>query len=96
MNEYRFTFGMKYRDEPHPNCEWVNPDGWLTVVAPSLSIAMAMAGAIVGRSDGENSPYAYAFDYSPEQWGELTRSGKTWDEQYTAGCLAKATFEVVV
>lgn len=38
MPEFYFTFGQKYRREPHP-CEYAHPDGYVTVVAPDILTA---------------------------------------------------------
>jgi len=97
MNEYRFTFGIKYREEPHPTCMWATPDGWLAVIAPNRDIACRLAAAIVGHADNNpNAPYAYAFDYAPEDWSKVMRSGHTWDETYPAGELARVIYTITI
>lgn len=96
MYEFRFTFGVRYASEPHPNCPWVTPKGWLTVIAPSYEVARRIAEAIVGRESGPDSPVAYAFGYSEMEWAapSAASSGRaTWDEIYTDGCLLKVTVE---
>jgi hypothetical protein len=96
MIEYRFTFGMKYRDEPHPAGSWPHPDGWLTVYAENGDQARQLAGAVIGHVDNDpRAPFAYAFDYSPEQWSQPTRRGGNWDEMYPLGCLARVTFQIL-
>lgn len=41
-----FTFGVKYRDEPHPYLTAAHPDGWLRVRGHSLREALDIGGAI--------------------------------------------------
>lgn len=94
MDEYRFTFGFRYRDEPHPNCPWARPEGWLAVIAPNAAIAHTLAHAVIGHTDGPNSPIAYAFSYSPAEWQRPSRDGSPWEKPYILGELARITYEV--
>ena len=94
MNEYRFTFGFKYADEPHPSCPWAHPDGWLAVIAPDAAAAHALAHAIIGPVDGPGTPIAYAFSYGPEEWQAKNRHGMPWGQGYTRGELARITYQI--
>lgn len=72
LREYRVTFGVMYRREPHPTFPAADPDGWLTVMAPDEESARALVVDRIGR--------AWAFIYSAERMtehyyphGEITR-----------------------
>lgn len=86
MNEYRYTFGMRYRNEPHPKAAWATPDGWLTIIAEDRAQADSLAYALTGG--------AYAFGYGPEEWAGPTHSGRTWTELYLLGCVARLELEL--
>lgn len=86
MDEYRYTFGIRYESEEHPVAKWVSPKGWLTVMAPDRETADRLARAVVGQD--------YAFGYSRAEWSGPTKSGRTWAEMYPLGCLARVALEI--
>lgn len=46
MYEYYVTFGSQYAYQPHPTLDWVNPNGYLTIVADSYNEAREYAFAL--------------------------------------------------
>lgn len=55
---YYFTFGQKYRDEPHPL--GISPDGWVTIMAPDENAARAKMVELCGNR------WATSYDTEPE------------------------------
>lgn len=51
--EFRLTFTLRYAREPHPNGLWVNPDGWVTIIAPSYDEARQVAFDLFGSAWGD-------------------------------------------
>lgn len=60
LQEFRFTFGLKYRTEPHPTGFPADPDGWVSVIAYSWNAARAIAFRHLGD--------AWAFQYVGPDW----------------------------
>lgn len=58
---FYFTFGQKYRDEPHPTYPRANPNGWVRIVAESRERATEYA------QDKLFGPY-FATSYSETVW----------------------------
>lgn len=87
MTEYRITFGVQYRIEPHPAGSWPHPDGWLSVFTDDPALVRPLTAAIVGRKD-QNSPLAFSFDYHPDEPGYPTL------DRYPRGQLASIRFTV--
>jgi hypothetical protein len=75
MEEFRFTFGVKYRQDPHPgtiNGVTPHPDGWVTVIAPDENAARAAVAEQIGNAWA----FCYPKDYFNAHYypaGELTR-----------------------
>lgn len=75
VQEYRFTFGMKYSREEHPAFPAAHPDGWLTILARSEEQARAVAWAVIGAAWA----FCYAEPFDEAKWaqdhplGELAR-----------------------
>jgi len=62
MHEFRITFGLQYRNEPHPRVKWAHPDGWLSVYAPDYETARELAVALVG------SHFAFMYIEGKPNW----------------------------
>lgn len=56
MKEHYFTFGQRYRIEPHPKYRKAHPDGYVTIVAADYEAARIKAFDLF---DGH-----FAFQYS--------------------------------
>jgi len=72
--DFRVTFGQRYRREEHPRWPLAHPDGWLTIAAPSYEVARAW----VIRELGTSWCDIYAprsFERSLYELGELGRFG---------------------
>jgi hypothetical protein len=48
LSSYYLTFGVGYEDFPHPRGDWIHPDGWVTVVAPSYHAARVVVVGLFG------------------------------------------------
>jgi len=59
METYYISFGTKYAFEPHP-LEWVHPDGYLRIDAPSYEIARSYAMQLT------DDKFAFMYDKRPE------------------------------
>lgn len=71
MTEYRFTFGLKYSRETHPQFPAAHPDGWLTILAAREEVARLIANAVLDRD--------WAFLYSgpfDEKWAQYHPMGE--------------------
>lgn len=69
MSLFYFTFGQKYRHEPHP--EGGHPDGWFTIEADDLMSARVKMATLCGPK------WAMSYDKEPDKniypRGELRR-----------------------
>lgn len=48
-SNYYFTFGLKYRDEPHPLYSRARPDGWVRILATNEILARRRAFSLFGE-----------------------------------------------
>lgn len=78
--EFRVTFGVQYKHDPHP-AGWPHADGWLTVVAPNETVARDEVYAMVGQR--------WSFIYAP--W-DARYPGK---DKYPMGELRRVYVRVV-
>lgn len=62
LQEFRFTFGVKYSHEPHPFWPGAHPDGWLTVLAVDEDEARTLVRPYIGN--------IYAFSYPLDRFKE--------------------------
>ncbi len=49
MKNFYFTFGQRYRDDPHPTYDKANPNGWVRVVADSYENARKFGYELFGE-----------------------------------------------
>jgi hypothetical protein len=65
------TFGVQYAREPHPAGDWITPDGWVTIVAPSYEEARRVVVGLFGQAWSDLYGIEFGHDYFPR--GELLR-----------------------
>ena len=78
--EYRVTFGQRYRREEHPTFPAAHPDGWVTILAYDDAGARAIAFSMFDQY--------WSFMYGPAD-----RPQKYWDETFPAGELARISMD---
>ncbi len=70
--EYYITFGQKYRTEPHPKYNWIDPDGYVVIEAADKGLASKKAFELFGQFwSFIYSPAEMHFEYFPH--GEIRR-----------------------
>jgi len=72
MQTFYVTFGVKYREEPHPTWDKAHPDGYLTIIAKDIAMARRFTAALLATN------YSFIYtedDFNTARWaaGELGR-----------------------
>lgn len=75
------TFGQRYRNEAHPRFALAHPEGWVVLEAEDEAFAREGAWILFHQH--------WAFIYDAEQWAEPSVSGKTNEELWPRGELAR-------
>ena len=85
MTEWRITFGVQYKREPHP-AGWPHGDGWLSVFTDDPAMVRPIIEAVVGRT--ELGGLAFSNDYAPTDPHYPTL------DRYPRGELARVVFTI--
>ena len=72
MSEFRVTFGVRYRHEPHPVLPKADPDGYITVVADSEPQARSYLFEHIGRAWA----FIYPEPFDEARWAQLHPHGE--------------------
>lgn len=75
-NVFYVTFGVQYRDSPHPTQSWANPDGFAVIISQDSDLARDVADTVFGKDN-----WAFIYDHLDVEQGRFN------PDKYPEGCL---------